>query len=655
MIRFLQSGNKTVKYLLGALLTLICLSMVVYLIPGLTSDTAIRQTGVVVTVAGEPISTDQINRRVQQVMQQQRQQGQVYPEFLRPYLTQQVVRQLVQTEELRYEANRMGLTASDQEIQETMRQEPYRSAFFPNGNWIGQKQYEDLLASNGWTVKEFENNLRFELLSRKLLAAVTAGVDVTPAEIERQYKDQSVKVKFDYAIIDGEEIEKKVNPTEGELKAWFEKNKNNYLNSVPEKRAVNYFVVSKQMAESKTVITADAISAYYNANQEKYRSAERIKTRHILVKMPPPGADGKPADQKAVDAARAKATDLLKQVKAGGDFAELAKKNSDDTVSAKDGGNLPWVQHGQFVPEFDKAAFAMNKGQTSDVVQSQFGFHIIQVMEKEEARVSPLSEKRAEIEAFLKARDSSKAMEQMANAAVKEAHLGLDQAAAKYGTQSVRSNPVARTDVLPGVGPAADLMNVLFSVPEKAGFQISASPQGVVVFEVAKIVPARTPAFEEVKDKVTAAFKAEQSSTKLNTRTQELADRARAAKDLRKVAKEMGLTVKTSELVGRQGNVPDIGAMSGPAAAAFNLKVGESSSPLSLGRKSAVLTVVEVQAPPLAEEFTKAKDGIREQLISAKRQQAMQLFVAGLEARMEKENRVKTNKSEMEILTKSRT
>src|SRR5258707_1140550 len=123
MIRFLQSGNKTVKYLLGALLTLICLSMVVYLIPGLTSDTAIRQTGVVVTVAGEPISVDQINRRVQQVMQQQQRQGQAYPDFLRNYLTQQVMRQLVQTEEIRYEANRMGLTASDQEVQDAMRQD----------------------------------------------------------------------------------------------------------------------------------------------------------------------------------------------------------------------------------------------------------------------------------------------------------------------------------------------------------------------------------------------------------------------------------------------------------------------------------------------------------------------------------------------------
>jgi peptidyl-prolyl cis-trans isomerase D len=652
MIRFLQSGNKVAKYLLGALLTLMCISMVVFLIPGLTNDTSVRETGVVVTVAGEQISADQINRRVQQVMSQQRQ---AYPDFLRPYLTQQVLRQLVQTEEIRYEAIRMGLTASDQEVQDVMRQEPYRSAFFPNGNWIGQQQYEELLTNNGWSVKEFESNLRFEVLRNKLVAAVTAGVDVAPAEIERQYKNQNLKIKFDYAIVDGDEIEKTIKPTDTELKAWFEKNKPNYLNSIPEKRSVNYFVISKQLAESKTTVSADEIGAYYNANQAKYRSVERIKTRHILVKTPPAAPDGK-VDQKAVDAARAKAADLLKQIKGGADFAELAKKNSDDTESAKDGGNLPWVQRGQFVPEFDKAAFAMSKGQISDPVQSQFGFHIIQVQEKEEAHLAPLSEKRAEIEATLKSQKASAVMEQLANAAVKDAQkLGVEQAAAKYAAQPEHSNPIARTDVLPGVGAAPEVMNAIFGVPEKAGFQLAASPQGVVVFEMEKIVPARTPSFEEVKDKVTTAFKAEQSSTRMNTKTQELADRARAAKDLKKAAKDLGLTVKTSELVGRQGTVPDIGAMSGPAAAAFNLKPGESSSALSLGHKGAVLSVVEVQDPPMGDEFAKARDGIREQLVNARRQQAMELFVAGLDARLEKEKKIKTNKSEMDSLTRGRT
>ncbi|MBZ5523255.1 MAG: peptidyl-prolyl cis-trans isomerase [Acidobacteriia bacterium] len=650
MIRFLQSGNKAVKYFLGAILTVICLSMVVYLIPGLTSDSGIRQSGVVVTVAGDKIQADEIMRRVQQVVQQQRQQ---YPEFLRPYLVQQVIQQMVQKAEMRYEAERMGLTATDQEVQDLMRNEPYKSTFFPGGNWIGQQQYEALLSSNGLSVKEFEDDLRFDVLRDKLVAAVTAGVDVTPAEIERQYKNQNVKVKFDYAIVDGDEIQKKLTPTDSELRAWFETNKNKF--PVPEKRSVNYFVITNQMAESKTTVSPDDVGGYYNANQERYRTPERIKTRHILVKTPPPGNDGK-VDPKAVDAARAKAMDLLKQIKAGADFAELAKKNSDDTVSAQKGGDLDWVQRGQFVAEYDKAAFSMSKGQISDPVQSQFGFHIIQVQDKEEARLKPLSEVRSEIEAVLKGQAASKLMEQMSSSALKDAQkLGLDQAAAKYGAAPVRSNPVARTDALPGIGPAPDVMTAVFSVPEKAGFQMARGPQGVVVFEMEKIVPTRAATFEDVKDKVTSEFKAERSNTLLTTKTQELADRARAAKDLRKAAKELGLTVKTSELVGRDGQVTDIGSMNGPASAAFNLKQGDISSALTLGRKGAVLAVVGLQAPSMGEEFAKAKDGIRDQLIGPKRQQAMELFMVSLDARLENEHKVKRNKNELESLTKSRT
>jgi len=651
MIRFLQSGNKAVKYLLGALLTLICLSMVIYLIPGLTSDVNIRQSGVVVSVAGENIQADEIMRRVQQVNRQQRQP---YPDFLLPYLTQQVVHQMVQKAELRYEANRMGLTASDQEVLETLRNEPYKSTFFPGGNWIGQSQYEAILSNAGMSIKEFEDEMRFDVLRNKLVAAVTAGVDVTPAEVERQYRNQNIKVKFDYAVVDGDEIQKKLTPSETELRTWFEAHKASYQNAIPEKRSLNYFVISNEMAQSKTNVTSDEIGKYYSDNQEKYRIAERIKTRHILIKTPPPGPDGKP-DQKAVDAARAKAADLLKQIKAGADFAELAKKSSEDT-SAKDGGNLPWVQRGQFVPEFDKAAFALNKGQISDLVQSQFGFHIIQVQEKEEARLTPLSEVRGEIEKTLKGQNASKVLEQMAGAALKDAQkLGLEPAAAKYGAQPVRSNPVARADVLPGVGPAPDVMNAVFSVPEKAGFQLARGPQGAVVFEMEKIVPARSPSFEEVKDKVATEFKAERSNTMLIQKAQELSDRAHTAKDLKKVAKEMGITVKTSDLVGRDGQVADIGAMSGPANVAFNMRPGDISSSLNLGRKGVVMEIVELQDPSLGDEFAKAKDGIREQLINTKRQQAMELFMASLDARLEKEKKVVTNKKEMESLTKSRT
>jgi len=272
MIRFLQSGNKAVKYALGALLTVICLSMVVYLIPGLSGDMSLRQPDAVATVAGEKITAQEVALKMEQVQRQQRQR---YPDFLRPYLLEQVTRELVQQAELRYEAQRMGLTATDQEVRDELHDGPLSAYFFPNGTWIGQQQYEALLQQNGMSVAQFEEQMRLDVLRNKMITAVTAGVDVAPSDIEREYRNQKLKVKFDYVIVDGEELEKKVTATDAELRAYFTTNQNSYQNAIPEKRAVSYFVVSNQLAESRVTVTPDDIAKYYNANQEKYRVAAR--------------------------------------------------------------------------------------------------------------------------------------------------------------------------------------------------------------------------------------------------------------------------------------------------------------------------------------------------------------------------------------------
>jgi peptidyl-prolyl cis-trans isomerase D len=232
---------------------------------------------------------------------------------------------------------------------------------------------------------------------------------------------------------------------------------------------------------------------------------------------------------------------------------------------------------------------------------------------------------------------------------------GLDKAAAKYGAQVIISNPISRTDALPGIGPQPQLMDAIFSVNDKAGPQASQTPQGTVVFEVTKIDPPRTPPFEEIKDRVTTEFKNQRAADILRRKTQEMADRAHAEHDLAKAAKEAGATVKTSDLVSRTAQVPDIGSMSGPAAAAFAMKQGEISGPLNLGANQAVLQIVERQEPSASDtEFAKQRDQLRERLASQKRQEVLGLFVSDLNTRLEKEGKVKINKTEMDKLAKSR-
>lgn len=653
MIRFLQSGNKAAKYLLAGLLTIICLSMVVYLIPGLTAGLDVGTAGIVAIVGGEEVKSEDVNRLTNRLMERQ---GQRFPDAWRPFIASQAVRMLIQQAEINYEGRRLGLDVSDQEVQDELRNgQQYKEYFFPKGEWIGQAKYEDLLTQYGLTPVQFEQQVRGDLLRAKLLTSVTSAVDVSPAEVEAVYRERNTKVKFDYAIIDRSELEKQVNLTDAELQEYYRQNQGVYANSIPEKRSLSYFVIGPAQVQNQAVVTQADIEGYYQTYPDEFRLPDRIKTRHILIHTPSPGPDGKP-DAQGVEAARVKAGEILKQVKAGGNFAELARKNSDDPGSAKEGGELPWMQRGRLAPEYEKAAYSMSKGQISDLVQTSYGFHIIQVEDKEVGRLKPLSEVRATIEEKLKAPKLANAIEKLGTAASNDArNLGLEKAAAKYGLQVLSTGPLERRDALPGIGPAPELMSLAFSADDKAGVQLMNTKQAYVLFRVDKIVPPRTPSFEEVRDKVAKAVKDERVKALLARKIQEMVDRARAQHDLRKAAKEAGATVKTSDLVKPTDQVLDIGSMSGPGIRqVFELKPGEIGGPFEVSKGGVAVAVLEVQNPPLGDDFAKAKDGIHEELINTKRQQVQELYLSSLNTRLEAEHKLKTNNTEMEKLTKGR-
>ena len=651
MIKFLQSGNKAAKYLLAGFLLLIAASMVTYLIPGFMGDTtAATETGVVASVGGHEIHREEVARVVQAQAR-----GNQIPEFYMPIMRQQAIKQLIQQAELQYESERMGLKVSDQEFRDELQFGPYKQAFFPAGKWIGAEKYKQLLTQGGTTVENFERDVRLDLLQRKLVNVIGARATATDSEVEQAYKDQNTKVKFQYAVLKLEDVAKAIKPTDTELKAFYSANQARYTNAIPEKRQIKYFLLNEKSFADKVTVDPAEIQRAYSANQNAYRIPERVKVRHILIEMPKPGADGK-VDQKAIDDARAKAQDVLKQIKATGDWAGLAKKYSGDPGSKDKGGELDWLTRGQTVAEFDKVAFAQNKGQISDPVQTTFGFHIIQTEDKEDAHLKPLAEVKAGIEEAIK---QEKIKGQVAQASTDAESIaqkqGLEKAASKYGAPVVNSNLITRNDALPGIGPLPQLMDSIFATAEKAGPQVTQTPQSTVVFEVTKIEPARTPSFEEIKDRVATEFKNQRATDVLRRKAQELADRAHAEHDLGKAAKEAGATVKTSELVSRTQQVPDIGSLSGPASAAFTMKQGEISGPLNLGASQAVLQIVERQEPSANDaEFAKQRDQLRERLASQKRQEVLTLFVTDLNTRLEKEGKVKINKTEMDNLTKSR-
>jgi peptidyl-prolyl cis-trans isomerase D len=658
MIRFLQTPGPIKKIILSGILLVFCGAMVITLIPGfgLNSDlTGQPPRGVVAKVAGQDITTVEVQERARALAQQQIAQygpmGKQLLPMIMPQATSQAIQQLIAGKAIVAEADRLGLKATDADLRDELEHGRYGATLFPGGKFIGQEAYEGLLSQNNLTVEIFERDVKNDILQQKLVTLVTGSAAVSPAEIRQQFQKNNTKVKFEYAVLSQDDIRKGLHPTDQELKAFYERNKASYNNSIPEKRKIEYVFLDKNKVLGQIQVTPEDVKAYYDQHQDQYRVPEEVKVSHILIKTPSPGADGK-VDEKGVEEARKKAEDVLKQLKGGAKFEDLAKKYSEDPGSGKQGGELGWIGRGRTVPEFEKSAFSLAKGQLSDLVKSSYGFHIIRTEDKHDAHLKTIEEVKDQIEPLIKQQKAGRMMEKGGNALLEQARSGgLDKAASAKGLTVVNTDFVGRTDVLPGIGVTPQFMDAVFAAREKAPPEMAQLSQGAVVFQVLGIRPPATPSFEEIHQRVENEFKNERASILLSQKAQELSDRAKSEHDLKRAAKELGAAMKTSDFVLPDGQVPDIGSMTGQASVAFTLKPGEISGPITAGSNAAVLSVLEKQEPT-EQDFTAKKDQIRDSLLRNKQQDLFGLFLVNLRQQMEKSGKIKINEQEMKSLTR---
>ena len=649
MIRFLQKPGPIKKIVLGGILLVICVMMIITLVPGgLFGDYlggGLTTQGVLAKVGDQEVTVPQVAQQAR-LIGKQRFQGNV-PSQLMPYLMQQAAQSMITSKAITFEADRMGLAVSDDELRDYLHQGQLGQLLFPNGNFIGQQAYEQFIESQfNISVQDFEQEVKAQIAQQKLISAIGGAITVSDKEVTTQLETEDTKIKFDYAVLTLDDVKKQINPTDAELKAYYDKNKQMYVNSIPEKIDAKYILIdTKKLAETVDV-TPDELQKYYSQHQDDYRLPETVTVRHILIKTPTPDANGK-VDQKAVDAARAKADDVAKQLQGGANFADLAKKYSEDPGSAKDGGLLPPITRGRTVPEFEQAAFNTPVGQTTGVIRTSYGFHIIRVEAKQQARLKPLEEVKMEIEPILKQQKAAAQSQSVANTIQTLARTeGMDKAAKDKNLTVATTGMITQTDQLPGIGSAPDFMNALFGAKKNDPPATASTPMGYAVYQVTEIQPPQTPTFDQIKAKVEEQFKDERAQGMLAQKTQELSDRAHSEHDLAKAAKEVGASVKTSDLVDKTSQVPDIGAMNGAVSVAFGLKSGDISGPIQAGANGVVLKVTEVHQPTpeqMKQDWEKAKEA----LVEHKREEYENLYVENLRNTLEKEGKIKINKKEM--------
>ena len=646
MIRFLQRDNRLTKALFVIIIAAASVGMVVYLIPGLTglgassSDTyaAIYPHWYSrILSSGATVTQTQVNQVAERQMRQQYAQYAGNP-MIMSLIEQRVGQQLVQQQVLLLEAEKLGISATNDDVRQYLQTGPAGQVIFPNGQYIGDESYSRLISDRfNTTVKEFEDEVKTDIVVRRLQSLITAGVTVSDAEIRESYRKQNIKIKFDYAVLSADELGKTINPSDGDLESFFKKNAARYASAVPEQRKITYFAFTpNELPGGVPQPSQQEIQQYFAAHQSDYSMPEQARSRHILIKV----ATG--ADAKTDAAAKAKAEGLLKQIQAGGNFADLAKKNSDDPGSKEAGGELGFAQRGRMVPAFDTAIFSQKIGETA-IVKTQFGYHIVQVEERHPAHTQTLSEVQPAIQATLVRQKAAQAEENYAHTLTSEAiRNSLEKTAAAHHLEVVTTPLVALHGVIPSLPDGSQVIAKAFESKQGDPPQYAQTGEGYAIFQVTGVAAAHAPNFADWKNNVLGDYRNQQLPALLSQKTRELAEKARNMNDLAKAAKELGATIKTSDLVGQSGQVPDLGQVGQVAPQLFDLSVGNISGAIDAQRTGVVAKLLDKQEPT-ADEIAKNLDSTRDQLLAERRNEAFNVFMSGVLSDYKKHKRIQLN------------
>jgi peptidyl-prolyl cis-trans isomerase D len=643
MIRFLQAkDSRIVKAIFVIIIAVVSVGMVIYLIPGLagmgvsTADTyamiyphwysRFLSSGVV--VSQEHVAT--VARR----------EAQQNPQYLENPGTMRMIEQQVGQQEVRdqillIEADKLGITASSEDVNRFLHQGQLGEVLFPNGQFIGPESYTAFITGRfNMSVPEFEQEIQQLIIINRLRSLITAGVTVSDADVREAYRQQNIKIKFDYAVISADDLRKTINPSDSDLEAFFKKNAARYASAVPEQRKITYFAFTSNELPGKTPQpTQQEIQQYFNAHQSEYTFPEQARSRHILIKVPPG------ADATTDAAAKAKAEGLLKQIKSGANFADLARKNSEDSSKDK-GGELGFLRRGATVPEFERALFNQKIGDTQ-IVKSQFGYHIVQVEERQPERHQSLDEVRPAILATLVRLKTTAAEENYARTLTSEAiKNGLEKTAAAHHLEVTTTPLVGAQGVIAALPNSTDILGKAFQSRQGDPPQYAATGEGYAIFQVTEVAPAHAPAFADWKSHVADDYRNERLPLLLSQKTQELAEKAKSLNDLSKAAKAVGATLKTSDLVGPEDQVPEFGQVAQVAPQLFELKPGELSGPISAGRTGVVARLVDKKEPP-PDEIARNFDQTKDQLLRQRQNDAFNLFLSTVMSDYKKHNRIR--------------
>ena len=562
------------------------------------------------TVGGEEISYADFQREYQRLEAQYRQ---AFGESFTPQLAEQMrlplqaLDRLVDQKVLLGEADRLGLTASDSEVRDSILEIPGMKD--AQGTFVGQTAYERFVRANGYAVRDFEDAVRSQILLTKLSAIFSASVAISDAEVEKSYRDQAERAAIRYLVLPARNFQSEVQLQPAEIAAYFEGHKEEFR--LPVQRAINYLLVDTVRLRAKLTFEKAELQKYYDDHLADFTQEEQVRVRHLLLKVD---------DQRSASQAEAQIAALKQRVEKGEDLAKLASELSEDPASKPRGGDLGYFGRGRMIKEFEDAAFAAAPNSLVGPVRTSFGFHLIQVLDHRAGGQRPFAEVEGQVRAKLSTERADAAAEakaeELARRIAAETLTTEEQLKGLADSDTVvfiSTPPFGREEVVPGIGRGTPFSSAAFALePGKTSTPVKIN-RGFAILSLKEEKPERLPELSEVEGKVRQALLRvkldERATARLLAAKSELA----AGKSLDDLAKELAVEVKESGEFGRDGAIPGLGQVPDLVDAALAARPGDVGGPVATAQGPALFVVTARQGfDPAA--FANEKAATRETL-----------------------------------------
>jgi len=611
MLKVMRDNLKSLHWILWAVVG----ATVLFVFTQFGARTQLSGTGQndsAATVGDQTVSVAEFRRAYERTEAQYRQAfgNQFTPDTAKKLrLPIQVLERLITRKILMDEARQSGLEVGDAELRRAILN---MSAFQDkDGTWVGEETYRQVLRANGYTVGQFQESLREDLLVSKLQATLQRGIYISDQAVEKAYRQRVERAAIRYVRLPASNLEADITVTPAEVQKYFDSHREAFR--LPERRIVDYLLVDSDAVGRGLKISEADVQKYYEAHKDDYTTPEQVHARHILLRT---------GDERTPQEAEKQLQAIRKRIEAGEDFAKVASEVSEDPSSRAKGGDLGFFSRDEMVAPFAEAAFSAKAGELVGPVKTPFGVHLIQVLEHRPGGTEPLSQVKDQIVDKLRTDRSWSAAGEKARELAGKLNSGnsgpaaMQQLAENEATVSYASTPAfGKDDYVPDIGRSNSFTQTAFKLEQGA---ISSDPvrlpTGWAVLRVRDIEPSRMPTLDEAKDRVTEAARQAQALELAQQKLTAAGQAIEAGENFADAAKQLGLEVQDSGQFASGDTAGTLGKAPGIVRQALTMDVDQLGGPVQ-NDDAVVLYQVSARTKFDPQAFAQAKDSTRQALV----------------------------------------